>query len=74
MNIGERLKFELQERGLVLKFVSKKTGIPYSSLSHYLNNFSPIPESKIRCICLTFGIDPKIFGLDGHTSSQKQAG
>lgn len=74
MNTGEKLKEVLKAEGRTLKFVSLKTGIPYDTLSSYVRDVISIPESKLRCICLTLGIDPKIFGLDDENSSQKEAG
>lgn len=75
MSSGEILKSELRKRGLLYKFVAERTGIPYVSLKSYLNDYRPIPEVKLRCICLTFDIDSKIFGLDDsfkfHDSSNK---
>lgn len=73
MKTGLLIKQELQNRGLLLKFVAEKTGIPYGSLLHYLDGSREIPEAKIRLICLSFGMSPKIFGLDVLNSSQKKA-
>lgn len=74
MKPGAMLKEELKvNRGLQFKFVAKKTGIPYSTLRQYLNDFIPIPEVKIRTICLTFGISLEKFGFDkSETQSDKQ--
>lgn len=72
MGVGTRLKTELKSRGLVIKFVAKKTSIPYGSLVRYLDDSRPIPEDRLKLICLTFKINPKIFGLDDHNSCQQK--
>ncbi len=64
MDIAAKLKQEIQARGLLMKFVAKRCGIPKVSLSAYVNGKRAIPEVKLRCICLTLGIESKIFGLD----------
>lgn len=73
MNTGQKLKIELQKRGLIFKFVSAKTNISYESLKQYLNGHRPMPESKVRLVCMTFGIDLKIFGLDDTYKFQQEA-
>lgn len=70
MKNGEILKQELRNRGLMFKFVSKKTGIKYDSLWNYLNGKSEMPEPLIRCVALTFGIDLKIFGFNDENIHQ----
>lgn len=76
-NVGAQLKKEIEARGLYFKHVAKSTGIGYISLIHYLNETRPIPESKLRLVCQTFGIDVKKFGLDEspsyHTQNLKEA-
>ncbi len=61
MHLGPLLKQELRKKGYFFKFVSNQTGIPYGTLSHYLSGARPMPESKVRLICLTFGISLKKF-------------
>jgi hypothetical protein len=71
--VSKLLKAEIQNRGLVMKYVAFKCGIPQHSFWAYLNGKRSIPESKLRCICLTIGIDLKIFGLDDNNNFQRKA-
>lgn len=73
MGYGKKLKEQIRSKGLRFTFVSDQTGIPYDSLIQYLNEHRPFPEPKVRLICLLFGIDLKIFGLDDKNSLQKGA-
>lgn len=68
---GKLLKRQLKDKGLFLGFVSRKTAIPYGTLCHYLADHRPMPESKLRLVCLTFDIPLNLFGLDVENSSQQ---
>ena len=71
MDRGQKLKELIKEQGRTLTYVSEKACIPYDTLSAYIRGASPIPDSKLLCICLLFDIDPKIFGLDDKNFSKK---
>lgn len=73
MEYGKLLKEELDKKGYRYKHVAKETYLPYNSLIGYLNGHKPMPASKVQLVCLTFGIDPKIFGLGDNISNHKEA-
>lgn len=72
MQNGSILKEELDKRGLKYKFVAKAVGIHYQTFVNHLANRVPIPEVKIRAICLSFGIPLKIFGLTDYLGLQTE--
>jgi transcriptional regulator with XRE-family HTH domain len=63
LNVGKQLKTVLDDQGLKYRFVAKAVGITREQLNRYLNERDNIPEVKLRCICLTFGIPLDTFKL-----------
>lgn len=72
MSIGKMLKAEIDSKGLRYKFVGQAVGIPVGQLNKYLNGHQPMPEVKVRAVCLTFSISLKKFGLIDYTGIQEK--
>lgn len=73
MSYGTDLKNELKQRGLKYNFVAEAVGLNPKALNKYLNGYAPMPEIKLRAICLTFGIPLSIFGLSDYPGSRKES-
>lgn len=71
MNVNKKLKEALKSTGYRFDYIAEKTGIPYDSLIQYLNGHRPIPENKVRLLCLTFDLPLKKFGIFDRDSVQE---
>lgn len=73
MDYAKIFKQQIEDLGIKYKKVEELTGIPENVVSQYANGHRPIPEAKIRLFCLSFGINPKIFGLNVRNSEHLKA-
>lgn len=71
MTLEENISKCIEDRGIALTVVSRRTGLPYMSLYDSLRNKSKNREIKgkeLVKLCKFLDIDPRDF-VDGHESS-----
>lgn len=57
MTINELIKYEIEESGMPIKFVSDKTGIPYRTLYKAVNRKTGIKAEMAVTLCLFLNIE-----------------
>lgn len=60
MSVEEIVKKEIQERGMTITAVSKKTGIPYNRLQPSLNGLRELRADEFLELCSLLSIDPNL--------------
>ncbi len=56
--VGDRIMLALRHRGWDVLELSRRTGIPNSSVSRYVNDKSEIPRDRLERIADEFGLTP----------------
>lgn len=70
MKIGTVFKSLLEQRRMTLKEISKKTGVPSSTLSEWLNNRTPKNPEQIQKVAKALGVSMHFF-LFGEEDSEE---
>lgn len=65
------IKERLQEEGRSMKWLSRETGIPYSSMAHYMTKFLKPKKPLILAMFKVLEIDEKIFKQTDYFNNQK---
>lgn len=73
MTIGERVLVLLRERGISQKELSRRTGIPPSTICDWKGKKLNPGSDKILPICAVLGVDPYYLISGTESSVQKQA-
>lgn len=56
--LGEVINKERAERGMTIKYLSEKTGVPYSALQPSLSGHREFRAPEFFTVCAFLGIDP----------------
>lgn len=70
MNKATLIKTALEQEGRTLKWLSRKTGIPYNTMAGWTSGKSNPKEPDLRLIAYVMGLPFSFFGLDDHNISQ----
>lgn len=64
MTMEEKLAACITERGLRIKFVAEKAGVPYSCLQPSLHGDRKIKANELLAVCAALDVNPADFRSD----------
>lgn len=57
MQVAEKLKALVEERGITYTFIAERTGIPVDAISKSLRGKRRLPADEMVAICKLMGVD-----------------
>ncbi len=64
MTMEEKLAAYINERGLLIKFVAQKSGVPYNRLQPSLHGDRKIKADELLAVCAVLDVNPADFRAD----------
>lgn len=64
MTMEQKMANHIEQRGMKIKYVAEKAGIPYQRLQAALNGGRKIKADEYLAVCAVLEVDPYLFRAD----------